>query len=164
MKKEDYNWWEDPKNKAEIERISWWNKAENKQNINFPVSIVEENGGTHFTITFNDETNSLLGKRMSVVAGGKTKEEAIEKFFMLMKMTHEYTEECRLSYQRFVPFRKGDWKHTGGRWFIIFGFQVFFRYGKGMKHGFYIPFTNLNINFSSEWKVYNKFKKENKKS
>ena len=52
----------------------------------------------------------------------------------------------------------GNWKHTGGGWFVIFGLHFYFRYGKGMKGGKYIPFTKLNISFHSEWAMYKKWK------
>lgn len=79
---------------------------------------------------------------------------------MSIRMTHDYSEECRLNYQRFVPFRKGDWKHTGWKWLALFGIHIHFRYGKGMKGGWYLPLTKLNISISNEWIIYQKFKNE----
>ena len=55
-------------------------------------------------------------------------------------------------YECMVPFIKGQWKHPGGRWIIIFGLQFYFRYGKNMRHGWYIPGTKLNIIFHNLWK------------
>jgi len=156
MSKEKYNWWTDPKNKEYIDKLSWWSHEENKQMIPFPVSI--KNDGNVWVATCNDETKKLLGENLYGCAQGKTKEEAIQKMFILIKMAHDYSEGCRLSYQRWVPFRKGDWKHTGGKWLIIFGIQVYFRYGNGMKGGWYVPFTKLNIYFSNEWIAYKKYK------
>ncbi len=40
MRKEKYNWWKDPKNKEEIDKLSWWDHPENKTTFNFPISVV----------------------------------------------------------------------------------------------------------------------------
>ena len=118
--------------------------------------------GEHWTATFSEETEKLLGDKLHSCASGDTKEEAVEKMFMLMKWSHEYSEECRLNYQRFVPFRKGDWKRTGGKWFVIFGFHFNFRYGKQMKGGWFIPFTKQNISIHSDWSIYKEYKRKRK--
>lgn len=156
----EYNWWEDPKNKEEVEKLSWWNHPENKENFSLPISIT--NSDNIWVATLNDETEKYLGKELSGCAQGETKQDAIEKMFMLIRMSHNYSEECRLRYQRWVPFRKGNWKHSGGKWFTIFGISTYFRYGKGMKGGWYVPFTKLNIRISSEWSIYRNWKKNNK--
>ncbi len=162
MAKENYNWWNDPNNKEEVERISWWNHEKNKETFNFPISVM--NDGELFIASCNDKTNKLLGDKLNGCATGKTKEEAINKMFILIRMTHDYSEECRLNYQRFVPFRKGNWNQIGGKWIIIFGIHIYFRYGKGMKGGVYVPFTKLNVSLSNEWVTYRKFKNEQKKN
>lgn len=152
MKKNSYNWWEDPKNKEQVERISWWEHPENKTFVELPVAIVQD--GNYWCIGTNKETEKLLGKDLSSVsASGDTKEEAITNFFSLLKASHSFEKMCRLKYQRWVPFRKGNWKHTGGTWFVVFGIHVYFRYGKGMKGGWYVPFTKLNISVHNEWKL-----------
>ena len=158
MEKEPYNWWTDPKNKEEVDRISWWNHQENEVSFPLPISLMNE--GETWIATCNGETDKLLGNRLHGLGQGETKEEAIEKMFMIIRMTHDYSEECRLDYQRFVPFRKGDWKRTGGKWVVIFGHQIYFRHGKGMQGGVYIPFTKLNISISSEWSTYKKWKEK----
>ena len=162
MSKKNYNWWEDPKNKEEVERLSWWNHEKNKETFSFPISVVKD--GDCWVATCNDETKKLLGDRLHGCAQGKTKEEAIAEMFMMIRMSHNYSEECRLNYQRWVPFRKGDWKHIGGSWLIIFGIHINFRYGKGMKGGKYIPFTKLNISIYSEWITYRNWKRNQKKN
>jgi hypothetical protein len=141
MTKEDYNWWENPKN-DEI--------------IGLPISVVKD--GRWWVAACNDETRKFLGDKLHGCAQGKTKEEAIDKMFMMIRMVHDYSEEERLNYQRFVPFRKGDWKRAGGKWLVIFGIHIYFRYGNGMKGGVYLPFTELNISSSSDWAEYRKFK------
>ena len=93
-------------------------------------------------------------------AQGKTKNEAIKEMFAMIKIAHFYSEDCRFNYQRFVPFRKGDWKHTGGRWFAIFGIHIYFRFGKGMKGGWYFPLTKLNVSISNDWTTYRKWKRK----
>ena len=151
-----YSWWEDPKNKEEVERISWWNHPENKEDYMLPISVVNSDG--IWVATCNDETKKVLGDRLHGCAQGDTKADAIEKMFQLIRFSHEFSEREVMRYQRWVPFRKGDWKHTGGSWFVIFGLHFYLRYGKGMKGGKYIPFTKLNISFHSEWSAYKKWK------
>lgn len=150
-----YNWWEDPKNKEEVEKISWWNHPEHKTSIELPVAIVNE--GDFWVIAGSSETERLIG-RLANSTQGNSREDAIIHFWTLMRFEYEYLDDCRLNYQRWVPFRKGDWKHMGGTWFTIFGIQVYFRHGKNMQHGWYVPFTKLNISISSEWTVYKRFK------
>ena len=158
MKK--YSWWDDPKNKEEVERISWWNHSENKEDYQFPISVIQS--GDVWVASFNDETELLMGDKLSGCAQGDTKADAIKKLFMIVRLTHEYSDECRIKYQRWVPFRTGQWSGIGSRWVTIFGLHVSFKYGNGMKGGWYIPFTKLNISFSSEWKTYSRYKKKNK--
>lgn len=141
--KEKYNWWTDPKNAEQVKKISWWEHEENKTTIELPVSIVEDNG--HWIIGGNAETEKLIGPGLSHTASGHTKEEAISKFFLMMKISNEFESERARKYEKWVPFITGDWKQRGGRWFQVFGVHVYFRYGKGMKGGRYIPFTKLNI-------------------
>lgn len=143
MEKENYNWWDNPKY---------------KEKASIPISLIESDGV--WVAASNSETETILGDRLTGCAQGKTKEEAIKKFLEIIKLSHEFSEEHRLNYQRFVPFRKGDWNHTGGHWFVVFGIHVYFRYGKGMRGGRYIPFTKLNVMISSEWALYRNFKKE----
>jgi hypothetical protein len=158
MEKE-YNWWDDPKNEEEIRRIAWWTHVENKTNIELPVSIVEETKG--WTICGNEETEKLIGD-LAQVASGKTKEEAIANFFLMMRIVHDYEAHCARRYERWVPFIKGDWSSRGGKWFTIFGINVYFRYGKDMQGGWYIPFTKLNISIQNRWKGYEKWRKKTK--
>lgn len=160
-KDNSYNWWTDPQNKGQVEKISWWNHAQNKDFFSIPVSVINSHEN-HWVATCNEDTDKILGNKLHSCAQGETKEDAILKMFKLIQYTHDYTEECRLNYQRFVPFRKGDWKRTGGRWFNIFGINFYFRYGKGIKGGRYIMFTKQNISIRSDWTIYKNWKKENK--
>lgn len=159
--KKTYNWWTDPKNKETVERISWWEHSENKTHLHIPVSIIKSE--EQWTIGCNSETEKLIGEDLaSVTASGDSKEKAIRVFFILLKAGHRYEKECRLKYQRWVPFRKGEWGHIGGTWFVIFGIHVYLRKGKGMKGGIYIPFTKLNIRVYNEWLSYKKWKENEK--
>lgn len=154
---QSYNWWKDHKNKEQVEKLSWWNHEQNKDFTNFPISIIKDDNGM-FTVSTNEDTEKLIGITLHGVCSAKTKEDAIKQMFIIIKLTHDYSEDRRLSYQRWVPFRKGPWGHTGGNWFNIFGINVYFRYGRGMKGGWYIPFTKLNISISSDWKIYRNYK------
>lgn len=160
MSKEPYNWWTDPKNKEEVERLSWWARPENQGTVELPVAITQSDN--YWIIATNEKTEAVIGDKLSAVSQGKTKEEAIKKFFTILRIQHDYSEECRMNYQRFVPFRKGDWKHTGGKWFVVFGYHFYFRTGNGMKGGWYVPFTKLNISIHSEWKAFRRWKQERK--
>lgn len=155
---EENNWWTDPKNQEEVKRISWWEHEKNKESVNFPISAVQS--GDVWVVACNSETNNLVGEGLNACAQGKTKEEAIESLFLMIKLQHEYAEECRLKYQRWVPFRLGPWGNTGDNWFSIFGIHFYFRRGDGMRGGQYIPFTKLNISVSSDWSAYKKWKKK----
>lgn len=156
MKKKNCNWWNDPKNQEEVKRISWWNHDENKEDFNLPISVVKSDGG--WVASCNDETKLLLGDKLHGCAQGKTKEEAINQMFQMIKITHDFSEESRLNYQRWVPFRKGDWTHIAGKWIVFFGIHIYFRQGNGMKGGWYFPFTKLNVSTSNEWATYRKIK------
>lgn len=156
-KKQKYSWWTDPKNKEEVERISWWDKEENKSFANIPISIINSESGVWVACT-NDDTKKVLGEYLGGTSQGDTKEEAIKDLLLLLRYAHEYADDRMRSYQRWVPFRKGNWKHSGGKWFVIFGIHFYFRYGGKNKGGFFVPFTKLNINISNEWLQYKRFK------
>ena len=158
--KDLYNWWEDPNNQERVKRISWWNHEENKEVFHLPISVVKSDEHC-WVATCNDETKKYLGE-LHGCAQGKTKEEAIEQMFVIIKISHNHSEDRRLNYQRWVPFRKGDWKHTAGKWFVVFGIHINFRYGKGMKGGRYLPFTKLNISILNEWLTYTNWKRKHK--
>ena len=157
-KNKKYNWWDDPENKKEIERLSWWNHPDNKHDFMLPISVINSDG--IWVAATNDETKEILGEGLHGVAQGDTKTEAIEEMFTTIRMQYEFEHERRMRYQCWVPFRKGLWNMVGGKWNVIVGFHFYFRYGKNMKGGWYIPLTKLNISISNEWAIYRKFKKQ----
>lgn len=126
-----------------MDNINWSENLENKTTIELPVSIIQESG--FWIIASNDETKKLLGKRINAISYKKTKEEAIITYFNCIKSLYEYQEKRAVKYERWVPFIKGNWKQIGGTWFKTFGITIYFRYGKNMKKGWYIPFTSWNI-------------------
>lgn len=138
---------------------NWWEQTQNKSTLDLPVSIINDNNV--WVICSNEKTKELLGDEISsIIVQGKSKEDAIRKYFLLIKSTVSHQQLQVLKYQRWVPFRKGFWNITGGTWFVIFGIVFYFRYGKNMKYGFYVPYTKLNISIRNEWKEYKKFKNE----
>lgn len=143
MKQNEYNWWTDPKNKEQVDLLSWWELTENKKFVEVPLSIVEENG--QWVVTGNSDTYRFIPEGLCNVGVGGTKEEAVGNFFMVVNVMYNFIFGEYIKYKRWVPFMKGDWKCEGGRWFTVFGVNVFFRYGVGMKGGFYVPFTKLNV-------------------
>lgn len=151
--KENYNWWTDPKNAEKAYQYSWWEHPENKDTYQFPISIIKD--GKYFVVSGNSETKQLIGD-IGNAAQGETKEEAIKKFFLLIRYAYDFQEESRLKFQRWVPFRKGS------NWFSIFGIHFYFRYGRQNKYGWFVPFTKLNVFISSDWSAYKRYKKEQK--
>lgn len=117
-------------------------------NLEVPVTYIEEDG--QHIISTNEETKKFFD--VGIVVQKDTKEEAIRTFWILLKYHIEWDEQRSRELDRWKPFQKGDWSHTGGTWFTIFGFHFYFRYGKGMKHGWYIPFTKLNIMITNYWR------------
>jgi len=158
MSKEKLSWWDDPKNKKEVYKISWWEHKKNQEIFPLPISVIQD--GDYWIATCNNKTKKYLGDKLYGCSQGKTKEEAINKMFEIIRMTCDYYDECTLNYRRFVPFTKGNWKIKGGKWFTIFGIFMYFRYGKGMKGGWYVPFTKLNISISNYWVEWRKYKKK----
>lgn len=155
---DNYNWWTDPKNKEEVDRLSWWNHSENKTFFQLPISAVQS--GEYWVASFNEDTEAIFGDSFSGCAQGDTREGAIRRLFLIVKYAHEFSEDRRRNYERFVPFQKGDWNRIGGRWFKVFGVHFSFRYGNGMKGGKYIPFTKLNISTYSSWRIYKQWKRK----
>lgn len=144
----------------------WWQQFENMEHFALPISLnntsrdKDEEG--MWVAATNDETEKILGDFLHGVSQGNTKEEAIANLFETIRIASYFAEDRYRSYQRFVPFRKGNWSHIGGRWFVVFGIHFYFRYGKGMRGGRYIPFTKLNISVSNEWAQYKEFKKKHR--
>lgn len=157
--KQNYNWWKDPKNKEEVDEMSWWDHPENQRNVEIPIAIIKDD--KYWVASTNDKTKELLGDYFhGCTQSDKSEEDAIKKLFEMLRWTSELYFEQMLNYQRCVPFRHGPWGRIGGHWFAIFGIHVYFRYGKNMQGGWYVPFTKLNISMSSEWVTYKRFKKE----
>ena len=162
MKKtKNYNWWQDPANWKEVQELSWWEHNENKITVPFPLSAIQNPDGS-WTVSGNRKTEKLVGDTgLSQVATSYTKEDAIEEYFKLMKFVYETTKEDADRYERWVPFLKGPWSSIGGKWFQVFGIMIYFRTGKNMKGGWYVPFTNLNITITNKWKSYQRNLKRN---
>lgn len=153
----NYNWWKDPANKERVEKLSWWNHPENQTMVEIPVAIIQD--GKYWIVSSNDETKKFLGN-LGAVAQGDTKDEALRHFFTILQMDYDHNVEERMKFSRWVPLKIGPWKSIGGKWFSVFGIHVSFRYGDGMKGGWYVPFTKLNISMHSEWAVYRNCKRE----
>lgn len=152
---------QDSDDKEKVKYISWWEDPKNKDFFNLPIAVIKDED--YWVASTNTATEKFLSNYLIGCAKGKTKEEAINKMFNGIKRSYEYSEECRLNYQRWVPFRKGDWSHVAGKWFVIFGMQFSFRWNKGIRGGKYIPFTNINIWVTNQWTLYNDWKLKNKK-
>lgn len=107
---------------------------------------------TKLHMLFNTkETDKLLGQTNLVITE-ETLEKAQETYFLLLKLDKDYHLKRSQALDKWKPFQKGPWNLNGGRWLTFFGLHFFFRKGKGMKGGRYIPFTNLNISFYNHWK------------
>lgn len=130
--------------------MSEWQNIE----ISFPVNYIFDEG--HHLIANSDETDNIIGQVNTCVQGDSF-EDAKKVYFEILKSNIEYLEERSRQLDLWKPFQKGDWKQIGGTWFTTFGINVYFRYGKGMKYGRYIPFTKLNISISNYWRRIKKF-------
>jgi hypothetical protein len=104
--------------------------------------------GDHFLITTTDESEKIFG---NAYGQGKTIEEAEKEFWKMVKFINDYNEERSRELDKWKLFQKGDWKHIGGTWFTVLGINVYFRRGLGMKGGWYVPFTKLNISMHNHW-------------
>lgn len=145
------------------EHYKWWEDEKNQIKIDFPISLTsgEHRGVMYFVATTNEHTKKYLGELCQGAGQGNTKEEAINELFSSLRVLHQFNMDRMLNYERWVPFRIGNWLHIGGTWFAIYGFKFYFRYGSGMKGGRYIPFTKLNISITNLWIVYKKWKRKN---
>ena len=139
----------------EKESYNWWNNPENRTTVELPIAIVKD---LEYWVAATVEDERWLGKELHSCSQGETKEEAIQGLFDLIRFRVQYADECRFSYQRWVPFRYGSWGKIGGNWFAIFGIHVYFRYGKNMQGGWRIPFTKLNVSTHSDWVSYRNWK------
>lgn len=116
--------------------------------ITLPVKVYVGNG--HVCIATSDISKSLIGGH--IVVEGKTFQDAETEFWKSVAVTCGYHKERSDLLDLYKPFQKGDWKEIGGTWFCIYGINVYFRYGKKMQHGWYVPFTKLNIMITNYWK------------
>lgn len=156
----NYNWWTDPKNAEEAYKYLWWEHPENKETYSFPISAIQD--GKYWVVASNSETEKLIGD-IGNSAQSETKDDAIKRYFEIIKWHHEFLKEESMSFKRWVPFRKGQWGKIGGNWFSVFGLHIYFRYGKQNKGGWFVPFTYLNISINNDWRLYRRYKQQKKK-
>lgn len=119
-------------------------------NIKIPLAIFNENG--HYSLIPLDETESIIGD-CPFCAQGESIEEAEKDLFRFLKWHNDYLQDRSRQLDRWHPFRKGRWFTTGGTWFTCFGVGLYFRYGKSMHFGWYVPFTKLNVSIINYWMV-----------
>lgn len=133
-----------------ITSLEWWNDSKYKMTIPLSISIIQDEYG--FTASFNSETKLYLGYHLDFCSFAETENEAIYQLFEQFRFHVHYLTNCELKYQRNTLFIKGDWSKVGGSWFTIFGIGLYFRYGKGMKGGVYIPLTKMNVSLINKWR------------
>lgn len=121
-------------------------------NVEIPVGYerYELEDGEHHLLFTIEPTEEVIG-RVGIVVEGDTLQQAKEEFLKTLKVHLRWEGERSRELDKWKPFQKGNWKHIGGTWFNIFGLNFYFRKGKNMKGGFYIPLTNLNIMFTNHW-------------
>jgi hypothetical protein len=135
----------------ENQNTSWQGEFHNKfkfTEINIDVEVSEDDN--IIVLATTDKSEVILGS--PIVVQADSFEEAKEKFWNTLKFINEYHLERSKELDLWKPFQKGNWKETGGKWFIIFGIHVSFRIGENMQRGRYIPFTKLNISIHNFWK------------
>lgn len=120
-------------------------------NLQIPLEYhVEIHDGKEYHMLFsNDETKKYID--IPIVVQKNTKEDAIKTAYIVIKSHLDYLEERSKVADKYEWFRLGP-KTKSSIWFMIFGINFYFRYGKGMKNGWYVPFTNLNIMITNHWK------------
>lgn len=116
--------------------------------IKIPVLITEMDG--KFVFKTDDEGEKIFGG--PIISQGNSIEEATAAFIRIAKVYSRWMNERSQTLDRLHPFQTGPWSRNAGRWVSIYGINIQFRVGKGMKYGFYIPFTKLNIRFTNHWK------------
>lgn len=121
-----------------------------KHKIGIEVELFEDDG--KFVICPVDNCPIFQG----IVSQGHTLEAAEKKFIQLAGYMQEYYIERSNDLDRWKPFNKGNWSRRGGTWFTVFGVGLYFRFGQGMKGGFYVPLTKMNITFTNHWKAIKK--------
>lgn len=123
------------------------------------LNVVEDDNG--FTASITETSKTMYGLN-GAVAWGKTKIEAYNALAENLKAVHGFKDKLLLKYKRFA-FEIGKWDGIGTHWILIFGIHIYFRYGSDKKHGFYVPFTKLNILITNYWKTYKTYLKDNGK-
>lgn len=126
------------------------NKEKNWQekSIKIPVKYRKE-GNTHIIRT-TKKSEKYFGQYIMGYADNSA--DAEKEFWEYVKSVNNYHFERSKELDKWKPLQLGDWSQMGGRWITVFGFHFNFRYGKGMKGGFYIPFTKFNISFTNYWR------------
>lgn len=133
-------------------------EEELKTTVEIPIGYVEGEfeDGRKYVVAFNTkETDEIIGDKVGIVIQGDSLDDAKRKFLISLKCHINWIEKRSHELDLWKPFQKGNWKHVGGTWFKVFGINVYFRYGKGMKGGRYIPFTKLNISINNYWRKSN---------
>jgi len=121
----------------------------NPEKINLTIPAILFKEGDSFTIMTTDETEKIIGQPL--FATGKTREDAEQKLWEMLRFINEYNEERSRELNKYKFFQHGPWGEIGGSWFSILGINVYFRKGKNMIGGWYIPFTKMNIRIHNHW-------------
>lgn len=91
----------------------------------------------------------MLGSPITVQ--GDTLEDAEAEFWLYLRVGYNFYKDRSEELDKWKPLQLGAWKGIATHWITIFGLHLYFRYGKNMKYGWYIPFTKLNITFTNYW-------------
>lgn len=86
------------------------------------------------------------------VSFGKTRKRAEEDYLSHLNVMWRYYKDRSRELDLWKPFQSGDWSSIGGKWIIVYGIHVYFRVGSGMRGGWYVPFTRLNIMVVNLWR------------
>lgn len=115
--------------------------------VKLPIIRVRSDGKCHIITRTNDK--DVIGK--GIIAVGDTFEDAEDQFWELLKTTSTHERKRSNELNKWKPFQKGNWSSTGGTWLIVYGIKIYWRYGKNMRYGWYIPFTKMNIMIVNYW-------------
>lgn len=123
--------------------------------LSFPVGYQCDEG--HHMVYDTDETKKFLD--IPVVVSAESKTEAIKNYWTIVSVHLSFLNDIYQRHNRWALFYKGSWKERGTHWFSVFGFHFYFRHGKNMRGGAYLPFTKLNVSLTNYWRIPKKIKK-----
>ena len=115
--------------------------------LELPVEYIKDE---KFHIIKTNKKSEDIFEQFFIVQGDSF-EEAEREFWQMVKFNSNFHKVRSGELNKWKLFQKGPWGQIGGNWFTILGINIFFRYGKNMKGGWYVPLTKFNISVHNYW-------------